>query len=116
MVIEQKNLAAAKETGDTSQSVSLIIFAVALGSVLILAGLFFVLFRSQPNGPGVPLIVAGMFAQRLVMRLRRMNGIRGHCARCGTVVKSSDFRRELTCPDCEQDVAGREIHPCRRIE
>lgn len=118
MIREKKFLVSVK-TADTAQSVYLIVFAVALGLVLILAGLFIILFRSQDNYPeslfGLPLVVGGMFAPRLAIRLLRMNQI-FRCPKCGMVIKISDSIPKLTCPDCHQTLARAVFIPSSRIE
>lgn len=94
-------------TGRTRQEVSFIIFSVALGLLLILGGLFIILSFSEGSGWlrgfGVPLIIGGLFAPHLAMRLMR-NEICGPCPYCCSPVRTFDSALNVNCPDCHQRI------------
>lgn len=113
--MEGKNYTGASRTGHTFQEVYLILFSIALGLLLILGGLFIVLFFSEQAGPvpvfGVPLIIGGLFAPHFAMRvLLTRDEISGCCPYCWSPVKTSDSALELNCPDCHQRIAVRDRH------
>jgi hypothetical protein len=72
-MMEEKKYTSASITGGKPQEVHLIMFSVALGLLLILGGLFIILFFSEGAGRvpvfGVPLMIGGLFAPDLAMPL-----------------------------------------------
>jgi DNA-directed RNA polymerase subunit RPC12/RpoP len=112
-MMEEKKDTVASRTGRTLQEVHLIMFSVALGLLLILGGLFIILFFNEGTGPGrvfgVPLIIGGLFAPHLAMRLF-LSGheISGPCPYCWSPVKTSDSALNLNCPDCHQRIVVRD--------
>jgi hypothetical protein len=113
-MMEEKNHTGEPGTGRTHQDVHLILFSIALGLLLILAGLFIILFFGEEAGSvqvfGVPLIIGGLFAPHLAMRvfLTRCE-ISGPCPYCWSHVKPSESALELNCPDCHRRIAVRNM-------
>lgn len=112
--MDEKNYTGEPRTGRTHQEVHLILFSIALGLLLILGGLFIILFFGEEAGLvrvlGVPLIVGGLFAPHLAMRVF-LTGyeISGACPYCWSHVKTSESALELNCPDCHQRIAVRDM-------
>lgn len=112
-MMEEKKYTSASTTGRTLQEVHFILLSVALGLLLILGGLLIILFFSEGAGPGrlfgLPLIIGGLFAPHLAMRLfLTRNEISGPCPYCCSPVKISDSALNLNCPGCHQRVAVRD--------
>lgn len=112
-MMEEKKYTSASTRGRTLQERHFILFSVALVLLLILGGLFIILFFSEGAGPvqvfGVPLIMGGLFAPHLAMRLLLTSDeIRGHCPHCWSPVKTSDSAFNLNCTDCHQRIAVRD--------
>lgn len=110
--MEENKYTAASRTGRTPQEVHLILFSIALGLLLILLGIFFILFSSEGTDSGrffgVPLIIGGLFAPHLAMRLFPIrNEISRPCPYCRCPVKTSDSLLKLNCPKCHQQIAVR---------
>lgn len=87
-------------TGRTHHEVHLILFSIALGLLLILGGLFVILFFGEEAGSvqvfGVPLIIGGLLAPHLAMRVFQTTyEISGPCPYCWSHVKTSDSAFEL---------------------
>jgi DNA-directed RNA polymerase subunit RPC12/RpoP len=108
--MEEKKYTGALRTARTFQEVNLILFSVGLGLLLILGGFFIILFSNEETGSehvfGVPLIIVGLFAPHLAMRLR--NEISGPCPYCWSPVKTSDSTLKLNCPACHQRIVVRD--------
>lgn len=116
--MEEKNHAGEVGTGCTHQEVHLILFSIALGLLLILGGLFIILFFGEQPGPvpvfGVPLIIGGLLAPHLAMRIfLTRDEISGPCPYCWSPVKTSVSGIELNCPDCHQRIAVRDMRLSR---
>jgi hypothetical protein len=112
--MEEKNHPGEPGTGRTPQEVHLILFSIALGLLLILGGLFVILFFGEEAGSvqvfGVPLIIGGLLAPHLAMRLFQTRyEISGPCPYCWSHVKTSESALELNCPDCHRRITGRHM-------
>ncbi len=112
-MMEEKMYTNASTTGRTLQDVRFILFSVALGMLLILGGLFIILFFSEGTGSvpvfGVPLIIGGLFTPHLAMRFFLIrNEICGPCPYCWSPVKTSDSALTVNCPDCHQRIVVRD--------
>jgi hypothetical protein len=103
----------ASRIGRTPQEVHFILFSVALGLLLILGGLLIILFSSEAAGSGrvfsVPLIIGGLFAPHIAIRLLgTRDEVSGPCPYCWSPVKTSDSALKLNCPNCHQRIAVRD--------
>jgi len=113
-MMDEKNYTGEPRTGRTHQEVHLILFSIALGLLLILGGLFIILFFGEQAGSvlvfGVPLIIGGLLAPHFAMRvLLTRDEISGPCPYCWSAVKTSDSALELNCPGCHQRIVVRDM-------
>jgi hypothetical protein len=111
--MEEKKYTSASTAGRPLQEVHFILLSVALGFLLILGGLLIILFFSEEPASGrvfaLPLIIGGLFAPHLAMRLfLTRDEIIGPCPYCCSPVKASDAALNLNCPGCHQRVAVRD--------
>ena len=88
-------------------------FAIAVGLVLFIAGLFISLTIGGGAGIGlifgIPLLVAGIILPLFMMRdLFKTSEIKEPCPNCGQTIKTSDATLQLRCPSCQKVINVRE--------
>ena len=104
----------AQKRARTFDSAYIFSFAIALGLILVIAGL--IISLTLGNGTsiglifGIPLLIAGLVLPLFMMRdLFKQNEVSGPCPYCDAPTRTSDATLSLMCPNCKNVVMVRDM-------
>lgn len=89
-------------------------FAIGIGLILFIGGLVISLTLGETTSIGlifgIPMLIAGIVLPLIMMRdLFTQNEVKGACPYCATPIKTSDATLRLRCPNCQREVAVRNM-------